>query len=261
MPNHTTRAVACHGNISHCHRRSAAWLMPAVASAVLAILMMPAASASGETQLDGNVTLTTDYLSRGVSQTMSSPALQACVEFAHQNGISAYLWGSNVDFVAYGDPDDGARLEFNLALGYDIALSERVTAAIRRVRYFFPGTNPGLHYDYGEWIGEVALDDRHRVTLGYSDDIAGSGKQGVYLAAASGIDLPAGLSLDVQLGHNDLRSAYGDSYNHAALSVSGSVDAFTWQLAYHVTDSGARDIYYGSVVEPRLVLSVNVAVW
>jgi uncharacterized protein (TIGR02001 family) len=258
MPVHSINTGAWRANVSHQPRNS---ILPVLAAAALAPLTMPAAQATETSYLEGNVTLATDYMTRGVSQTLSSPALQAGVEFAHENGFSAYLWGSNVDFVADGDPDDGSRLELNLALGYGVALSERLAVSLRRVQYLFPGTNPGLHYDYGEWLGELALDDRHRLTLAYSADIFGSGRQGTYVAASTGIDLPAGLSLDVEVGRSDLRAAYGASYHHGQLSVSGSLDPFTWQLAYHVTDRGARNIYYASVIEPRVVLSVDVAVW
>jgi uncharacterized protein (TIGR02001 family) len=227
----------------------------------LAALTLAAETASADFSVDGSATLATDFPVRGVSQTMSSPALQGCVEFAHESGFSGYVWGSNVDFVAEGDPDDGARLEFDVALGYEAALSERIGASVHRVQYMFPGINPGLHYDYGEWIGELILDERHRLTLGYSDDINGLGERGRYVAVASALNLPAGVTIDLQVGHNDLEAAYGESYNHAALSVSGSIDRFTWRLAYHVTDRRARDIFYESAVEPRMVLSVSVAAW
>jgi uncharacterized protein (TIGR02001 family) len=89
--------------------------------------------AAAETSFTGEVTAATDYVTRGVSQTLSEAALQGSVSFAHVSGLSGYVWGSNVDFVADGDPDDGARVEFDVAIQYDLALSERLAASLRRV--------------------------------------------------------------------------------------------------------------------------------
>jgi hypothetical protein len=43
--------------------------------------------------------------------------------------------------------------------------------------------------------------------------------------------------------------------------LSGEFDAFGWQLAFHAADDAAKEMFYQSVVEPRLVLSVTYTVW
>jgi len=199
-------------------------------------------------------------LFRGVSQTLSSPAVHGGLEVAHETGLSAYLWASNVDFVADGDPDDGARVEMDLMLGYTHALSDRFTASASLVQYFFPGTKPGFDYDYSEWIGSLTVDERHSLSLGYTPDVFGSGESGLYISAAASVDLPAGLLLSAEIGHYDLQAAYGESYQHGSVSISGSVDAFTWQLTFHTTDNNAQDLFYESIVAPKLVLSLNLSI-
>jgi len=75
--------------------------------------------ASAEVSVTG--TLTSDYVFRGVSQTDSSPAIQASLDYEHESGFFAGVWASNVDFE---DSDYGEFLfnayinSFTLGLGY-----------------------------------------------------------------------------------------------------------------------------------------------
>lgn len=47
----------------------------------------------------GNVTLTSDYILRGVSQTQHRPAIQGGLEIDHACDLHAGIWGSNVNWV------------------------------------------------------------------------------------------------------------------------------------------------------------------
>jgi len=225
------------------------------------IACMPTAAPADEASyVTADVTLATDYVVRGASQTLSEAAIHGCVEAGHKSGLFGYLWGSNVDFVADGDPDDGARAEINAALGYEHALTDRLTASMQRIHYLFPDLEPGLDYDYAEWVGTVTLDERHSLAFGYTGDFSGTGGSAMYVDAATGFDLPAGLSLTVKAGWLDLERAFGEAYVYGTLAVSGSADAFSWEVSYHIADGSARDIFYEWVVAPRLVLSLNFSI-
>jgi uncharacterized protein (TIGR02001 family) len=257
---HAVRAVACNSYLGSRNRCVSSYAKLVLFTTLISAgLTANTASAADKFDIVGDVTLATDFVFRGVSQTMSSPAVQGCLEVTHDSGLSAYLWTSNVDFVADGDPDDGARVEMDLMLGYTRALSDRFTASAGIVQYFYPGTKPGFNYDYSEWIGSITVDDRHSLSLGYAPDVFGSGEAGVYVSAATSFDLPGDLLLSADIGHYDLQRAYGESYRHGSLAISGGLDAFSWQLSYHVTDNDAQNLFYESNVAPRLVLSLNLA--
>lgn len=260
MSAHITKAGASGGGTGHFRRGFKTPLLVAAASAAWAFTGAAPAAADSP-RVTGEVTAATDFLVRGISQTMSGPALQACVAVEDDSGLSGYLWGSNVDFVDDGDPDDGARVEFDFAVGYEHALSESLSASLTRVQYFFPGVARELGYDYGEWIGTLTFDDRHRLVLGYSADSFGVGETGTYVALSTGLDLPAGMSFQTTVGYVDLRRVFGEAYAHATLALSGSFEPFMWQLSYHHTDMSASEMFYRSVVEPRAVLGVSVSVW
>lgn len=98
------------------------------ATTMLAVLAMAAAPklAHAEASVAAELAVTTDYLFRGVSQTMSGPAVQAGLSVDTDPGFYTYVWASNVDFTASGDPDDGAKIEIDAGVGYWHSISERV---------------------------------------------------------------------------------------------------------------------------------------
>ena len=87
-------------------------------SAIVVTSPVAAAAEEMERVLGGSVAVASDYVFRGISQTMESPAVQASIDLQFESGLYAYAWGSNVDFVAGVDPDDGAGQEIDLAIGY-----------------------------------------------------------------------------------------------------------------------------------------------
>lgn len=211
--------------------------------------------------ITGDVTATTDYMFRGVSQTMSGAALQGSLGVAHDTGLVAWVWASNIDYVPDGEPDDGARVEIDAVVAYERVLTDRLTATVGRSEYLIPGVEPGIDYDYGEWWGGFVLDERHHVTAYHADSVFGSGAPGWYVVAGTGLDLFAGLALDVAVGHGDLSRALGNTYNHAELALSGALDAFGWRLALHAADDAAKTMFYESTIEPRIVLTLTYTFW
>ncbi|GAB2840511.1 TorF family putative porin [Pseudoduganella ginsengisoli] len=84
----------------------------------------------------GNVTLLSDYVFRGVSQTQGKPTAQATVEFAHRGGAYAGMFGSGVSHAAYNN-GDGA--EIDLYGGYRHVLDEQSNIDAGVVTYWYPG--------------------------------------------------------------------------------------------------------------------------
>ncbi len=224
----------------------------------IALVGMHSASAA-ESDVSIELTLTTDYVFRGVSQTMTSPALQGRLYVSHESGFFAYVWGSNVDYVADGGPDDGADIEVDFLVGYSRGISDRVAVTASWVRYAFPGMKAEIRYDFSEWTGAITVDDTHTVTVAYSPDVFGSGGSSLYYSASTIFDLRANLELALELGRYDLRNSYGDSYDHAAVSIAGGFELLKWTLGYHRTSGDAKMIFHESTVAPEFVLSLSVA--
>ena len=95
------------------------------------------------------VTLTSDYVFRGISQTDAHPAFQGALSFGQTAGLYLGLSGSNVDF----NDGDEASVEIDLSGGYKwdwgpVSLDGGV------IYYAYPGASGRLDYDY--WEGKLA---------------------------------------------------------------------------------------------------------
>ncbi|NIR61933.1 MAG: hypothetical protein GWO02_21825 [Gammaproteobacteria bacterium] len=88
-------------------------------------------AAAQAAEVAGNVGVTSNYIWRGVTQTDDGAAIQGGLDYAHESGLYAGTWLSNVDF---GSPDPNAdrnEIELDLyggyggevgELGYDVGL-------------------------------------------------------------------------------------------------------------------------------------------
>ena len=210
-------------------------------------------------ELGGELTVATDYMFRGVSQTMSAPTLQAGIAAEHESGWFGWAWVSNVDFVAPGWPDDGATLEADFAVGYAHDISDVLSVDIEGVAYFFPGTTPEYDYDYTELLLGIELWKQHRLTLGYSSDVFNAGGTGRFYAAASTVDLTSRISVDIELGYYDLSDALDASYAYAETAINFDAGTFQWRISYVTSNDEARALFDESTVRDRLVAAVSVA--
>lgn len=212
-----------------------------------------------ETSVD--ISVATDYVYRGISQTMAGPALQAGASIAYPNGLYLSVWMSNVDYVAEGAPDDGARREIDYVLGYAFEATDRLGVDLAAMRVTTPGTRSGIDYDYDELLVTLMLDERHRFSAAWSDDIFGSGAPAFNLSVATSFALGDTLELDAELGHFDLSKAFGDDYQYGSVGLTGSLGAFEWRLAAHATTDTARELFGSKAGRPRFVLSLTRSLW
>lgn len=82
-----------------------------VAAAVAGSAFTFTALAEGDS-LSANVSATTNYVWRGLTQTDNTPALQGGVDYAHASGAYVGLWASNVD------NDGDMEFEYDLYVGF-----------------------------------------------------------------------------------------------------------------------------------------------
>lgn len=125
-------------------RRTATVARKAALATALALSAFAAASAHAGTS--GSISLTSDYLFRGVSQTNQEPALQGGIEYAHDNGFYVGAWGSNIswlsDTVVPGD-NISSSLELDGYLGYRGQAGELFSYDVGVLTYYYPGDYPG----------------------------------------------------------------------------------------------------------------------
>lgn len=226
----------------------------AALTAALALTALPALAQDGAGDpawtFGGEAILASDYVWRGVSQTMGDPALQLEGLVEHGSGFYAGAFASTVDF---GDPDDGIDYELETYIGWAGALGESTGLDVSVSRIAYPGHN-GADYDidYTEAQARLTFVETWYVGSAYSPDIFNLGGKGWYWYA--GADLPlgdSGFTLGAQAGHYDLDDAAGDSYSDWLVSLGRDFGPVNARLQYSDT-SGYSELLAESVGDSGL---------
>jgi uncharacterized protein (TIGR02001 family) len=129
------------------HAESAGLSVIGLKAALVAALALSAiAAGNAQAGTTGSISLTSDYLFRGVSQTNQEPALQGGIEYSHDSGFYVGAWGSNIswlsDTVVVGD-DISSSLELDAYLGYRGKAGEIFSYDVGVLTYYYPGDYPG----------------------------------------------------------------------------------------------------------------------
>jgi uncharacterized protein (TIGR02001 family) len=84
----------------------------------------------------GSAAIASDYRFRGVSQSDQEMAVQAGITIAHESGIYAGTWASNLSgWGTFG----GANMELDLIGGYKAKLADNATLDLGLIWYMYPG--------------------------------------------------------------------------------------------------------------------------
>ena len=218
----------------------------------LGLMIMGSAQTSAE--VSANVSLVSDYVFRGISQTQSDPTIQGGFDWSHESGFYVGTWASGVDFVDRG-LDDGADLELDLYLGYGGSFNDDWSYDVSYVQFLYPGTIREADYDYGEFLGSVGYQDMVSFTLGYSNDVFNTDETGIYYEVSGGTDIGEnGWSWNAAVGHYDLDDL-DSSYTHYSLGIYKAFEKATLGLTFH--DSNAEEEFGKGIAESRIVFSIS----
>lgn len=200
------------------------WVKLAMAGAFLA------GSSVAMAEVSGSVTLTSDYIFDGVSQTDNEPALQAGVDYAHDSGFYAGAWMSNVDFG--GDTN----LETDLYVGFTFG-SEAVSFDVGAVAYIytdsFSSPPSDEEADYYEVYAGVTFAENFTVKGWFTDDYASAALDAYRIKATYEVALSDTWSIPLEYTYTDID---GEDFNHGRIGIAGNFDPFTVDLSYHQTD-------------------------
>ena len=248
------------------------------------LFTMPAMAADAPASphtFTANVSLVSNYLYRGISQTNGRPAIQGGFDYSHASGFYAGVWGSSISWMT--DAGQGvqvatsSQLELDTYFGFKNTLSGDLGYDVGYLRYNYPatyptpmnnviGTTPWAKGDTDEIYGALSY---KWFTLKYSQSLGNT----FALPNASGtnyIDLSAsypvgdsGYTLGAHVGKQTYKGATADAlkattpisfdptYSDYKLSVSKDFNGFVLGLAYSSTN--AKDFgYYSTAMNKNL---------
>lgn len=195
--------------------------------------------------LTGNITLTSDYVFRGVSQTQNGPAIQGGFDYAHSSGFYAGTWASNVDWVSQGYKTNNS-MEIDLYGGYKGSVGD-VGYDVGAITYYYPGDKiPGTAspdtteiYLGASWKF-LSLKYSHVVSKNFIGWVGTGGsdtRNSNYLELNANYDLGSGWGVLGHVGHQKVKNLSGADYTDWKIGVSKDIGFGVVSLAYSDTDA------------------------
>lgn len=235
-----------------------------LATLVLAPLTTQALPLNDDFNLDMSLAAVSDYRTRGISQTLGDPAVQAGATLVHSSGLYIGAWTSNVDFGG----EFKTRQELEYYAGYYWQATDAISLDLGYIKYSYPKES---QFNLSE---VYAILDVYGVKLGayYSNDtpnVFGEDQDTLYTYLSYKIALPAELGLDLRVGRGDVKdpaywSTSGDnreSYYEWEARLSRDFVGVTWGLSYIDTDLSKSECAgwygYGDLCTATVVASAT----
>ena len=185
-----------------------------------------------------DVTLASDYRTRGISQTQNDPALQGSVTLAHSSGLYLGAWSSNVDFGG----GLKTRQEVDYYAGWLWQATDDVSLDVGYLKYSYPKES---QFNQSEVYGIFSV---YGVKLGayYSDDAPGidSEQNSLYSYVGYETALPYDVGLKLRYGLMDFKDPHlysssgeaEDSYREWEVKLTHELAGVMLGLSYVDTD-------------------------
>ena len=218
------------------------------------IAWLPPAAA---VEVSGYLTLTTDFVWRGVSQSDGDPAVQLGLDLNLDSGIYAGVWGSTVD-ISNG-PTRQRDSQVNYYVGYIVDVGERWSVGANAVAYSYPGATGDVDYDYREYALSANYDDRLWLEYSYSDDLYHSGESSSNYDIYFEYPLTTAWTIGSGIGYYDVSSLTGSGYTNWQLGITRSVGRFDIDLRYHDSNRWVPIVSSDDRTGARIALTVGLA--
>ncbi|WCM49112.1 TorF family putative porin [Pseudomonas sp. WJP1] len=185
-----------------------------------------------------DVTLASDYRTRGISQTQNDPALQAGATLAHSSGLYLGAWTSNVDFGG----GLKTRQEVDYYAGWLWQATDDISLDLGYLKYAYPKES---QFNQSEAYGILSV---YGVKLGayYSADAPGidSEQNSLYSYVGYETELPYDVGLKLRYGDMDFKDPHlysrsgeaEDSYREWEVKLTHELAGVMLGLSYIDTD-------------------------
>ena len=214
--------------------------------------------------LSGNISLTTDYVFRGVSQTQGGPAIQGGADYSHASGLYAGTWASNVEWVSTGSAPykENNSMEIDLYGGYKGSLGP-IGYDVGAITYYYPGdqfagsNDPDTTEIYvaASWKF-LSVKYSHTVSdrfVGWGTAVGNKDTDGSYYVELNGnYDLGNGWGVLGHVGYQDVKDNDPASYTDWKLGVSKDVGFGVFTLAYTDTDADTATYTWGGTNKEKV---------
>lgn len=232
---------------------------------VLTVIALSASTTFAETDghdYSGNLSLASDYMYRGQSQTGNNPAVSAGFDYAFEPmGFYMGTWASNVNF--------GGDIEIDWYGGFAGNFSDTgITWDAGLLYYQYPGStneddldfiegHVSLGYSFADVAGQPAVS----IAIHYSPDWSGGNGNSVFYDGNIDFSLPHGFTVSTHLGYQTIEdnTNWGSpDWIEYSIGVSRSFNMFELALSWVDTDLNKSQCYGGdNICDGRVLFSVS----
>jgi len=223
--------------------------------AVIAVACQTYAEVSAASEFAGIATLTSQYIYRGQAISSGDPAVQLGLDYEHESGLFAGLWGSTIDLQTRFSERDA---EMDYYVGYHFASQAPVSFSATLLRYTFPGQTGARSYDYNEALVAATLYEHYSVEIAYTNDLNGLGRVGRHWELRTEWPVASAWVISAGLGQADRTSLGVERYLHWDAGASARFSWLIVDLRYYENerpDTLAADMSADS----QFVISLSVA--
>jgi uncharacterized protein (TIGR02001 family) len=212
-----------------------------------------AQAAPAASPITGNLTLTSDYRFRGISQSYKQPAVQGGLDWAHDSGFYLGNWNSSVSGNQY---PNGASLEMDFYGGYKFPIGKDVTLDVGALYYYYPaayyngfgGQKP--KYDnfelyFGGVMGPFSAKLFYAISdfFGLDETTGGKSSNGSYYVDLNySTEILPKLTLGAHLGYQSVKNYSSLSYTDYKIGVT--YDWSGWLLGAAFVGTNAEKTPY-----------------
>jgi len=196
---------------------------------ILAI-MLSAGITAAHAEVSGNLSISSDYRFRGISQTMENPAFQGGIDFNHKSGVYIGNWNSNISAVQYPGTSG---LESDVYVGFSKNLGN-INFDIGAIRYNYAGANTFNTTEgyVGIGSGPVSL-KVSQSTTNYFGTADSKGSRYYDL----NLEVPVGrMTFSAHAGYTDVANQTANDYKDYSVGASTEIAGLTVGAKYFVND-------------------------
>ncbi len=208
-------------------------------------------------ELHGYLTLVSDYVFRGASQSTEDPTVQAGVDYLHPSGVFAGIFTAHTDFPESSFGSNPGPIELDAYLGYSRAAGRDWSWDVAALHYDFPDSH-GFDYSYDELAANLHLRDVLRLGATVSDDAGAGGASGWTAEFELRQSLGDRFQLSGSLGHYEFQRSDWSDYFYWDFGVSATAGRLTFDVRYFDTNSERAGFAGPRLTGSRLVGSVSV---
>lgn len=206
-----------------------------------------------------NIGLVSNYVFRGITQTKDNLALQGGLDYAHESGFYAGIWGSNVSWIIGSGATGNADIELDTYAGFKNNFAGDFSYDVGFVRYNYPGSYaPPATYakaDTDEIYGSIGykwISAKYSYSLGQFLTVPGASGTSYLEANVSYPVGETGVTLIAHYGRQKYKGAFADNlaangntatYSDYKLGVSKDFSGNVLGLAYSNTNARKGGYY------------------